>query len=141
MHPAIIHLESKQTCMNLPNRLELSLRTVLAFPETPQLFLFTTKKTVNFTESFQYRVGFEDLLLNPRGHAAGHRAQILQDETGIFRFSSAAFTRYDQTLIDLPSSVGVHLQGNVSRFCQSEDVWVLGAQFLAVIFIHIVLKK
>lgn len=37
MHPRIIHLESKHTCMNFPNRLELSFRIVFAFPNASRI--------------------------------------------------------------------------------------------------------
>lgn len=58
MHPAIIHRESKQTCMNFPNLLELSFRTVLALPEKNEVnFEFLLQRKIG-TESFQNGVGF-----------------------------------------------------------------------------------
>lgn len=52
------------------------------------------KKKKPLTERFEYGVGLKNLLLHPCGHIAGHRAQVLQDEFGCFRFASTRFTGY-----------------------------------------------
>lgn len=52
----------------------------------------------SLTESLENRVGFEDLLLNPRRHIARHRAQILQNEFGGFGLAGSALAGNDARL-------------------------------------------
>ena len=50
------------------------------------------------TESLQYGVGLEDLLLHPGADPRRHRAEVLQDELGRLRLARPALARYHTRL-------------------------------------------
>lgn len=88
------------------------------------------------TKRFEDSVGLQNLLLHPRVDVAGNRAQVLQDELGGLGLAGTALARYHAGLV----AHGV-LQRLVCRLRQGEHVRLQGAHLLAMVSIHVLLRK
>lgn len=111
--------------MYLPKRDELSLRTVLAFPNAEQSIVHRCRSPLpRCAPTFENRIGVENLLLNPRMLSARSR-QELQRQLGRLGLAAATLTTDNNTLIML-----VALHAPESIVTDGEDVRWQFADFL-----------
>lgn len=94
------------------------------------------RESNELTKSFEDGIRFQNLLLHPGAHVAGHRAQVLQYEFGRLRLAGSAFARYNARLVRVQG-----LQTGVRSLGQREDVRFQRAHFGATILEYMVLQQ